>query len=78
MPKQHRFNVFGRIMLAELSPDGWQLFTVGNDGKRAPAGIVIPAVVEEHELGQYLDDIYHEMATPKHPVVIAMASEFNA
>ena len=72
MPKQPRFNVFGRIMLAELSPDGWQLFTVGNDGKRAPAGIVIPAVVEEHELGQYLDDIYHEMATPKHPVVIAI------
>jgi hypothetical protein len=67
-----KFDVFGRVMVAELSATGWQLFVVGNDGKRSPAGVVVPSVVAEDELCQYLDDIYHEMATPARPAVVAI------
>jgi hypothetical protein len=69
---RYKFNVFGRIMLAELSTTGWRLLVIGNDGKRSPAGGVVPSIVKEDELCQYIDGIYHEMATPNRPAVIAI------
>jgi hypothetical protein len=63
------FDVFGKIMIAEPSPNGWQLFVLGADGKRSPADVVIPHFVQEHELEQYLDDLFHEVATPANPCV---------
>jgi hypothetical protein len=51
---QLKFNVFGKLMLAELSSEGWQLFALGADGKRSRANIVIPNFVQQHEIGQYL------------------------
>ena len=63
------FDVFGRMMAVEPAPDGWRLFVLGTDGKRSSANVVIPAFVEEAELAQYLDDVYHEAATPSHPSV---------
>ena len=72
MPSQLKFNVFGQLMLAELWSDGWLLFVLGADGKRSRANIVIPDFVQEHEIEQYLDDIYHEMATPERPSVMRL------
>jgi hypothetical protein len=72
MHGRHKFDVFGKVMVAELSATGWQLFVMGIDGKRSPAGVIVPSVVAEDELCQYLDDIYHEMATPQRPAVIAI------
>ena len=60
-------------MLAERLGEGWQLLVLGVDGKRSPAGVVIPDFVQEHEVGQYLDDIFHEMATLDHPNVIRLS-----
>jgi hypothetical protein len=65
-----KFNVFGKIMVAEHSTRGWQLFLVGAEGKRTSADVVIPEFIEEHELAQFLDDVFHESATLKHPSVI--------
>ena len=59
-----RFNVFGRILAIEKQGPQWRAFLVGADGKRAPAGVVIPEFVEEAELEQYLFDLFHESATP--------------
>jgi hypothetical protein len=35
---------------------------------------VIPDFVQEHELAQFLDDMFHEMATRERPCVIRVAS----
>jgi len=65
-----KLDVFGRLMLAERTASGWQLFHLGSDGKRSLArDIVIPGFICEDELDQYLADIFHESATGKHPGV---------
>ena len=61
---RYRFNVFGRIIAVERVGDAWAAHLIGNDGKRRPAGLAIPADVTGAELAQYLYDIYHESATP--------------
>lgn len=65
-----RLDVFGRLMLAERTVTGWQLFDLGSEGKRSPVrDFVVPDFISEPELAQYLADIFHESATPKHPEV---------
>jgi hypothetical protein len=64
-----RFDVYGTLMQAERSPTGWQIFRSGADGKRVDLKIAVPAGVGENELEQYLDDLFHESATPAHPCV---------
>jgi hypothetical protein len=41
----------------------------GGDGKRRPANIVIPSGLDAHGVAQYLDDLFHEAATPERPKV---------
>lgn len=69
MPSPLKFDVFGKLMIAEPTASGWQLFTSGPEGKRSRVEIVIPDFVQEHELAQFLDDIFHEMATRERPCV---------
>ena len=65
-----RFDVFGRTVLVTRLNGGWAAFLLGVDGKRRPAvDIVIPADIAETEIGQYLDDLCHEWASERHPVV---------
>ena len=59
-----RFNVFGRLYLIQREGALWQPYALGADGKRAPAGFVVPDFIEEDELEQYLFDLFHEHATP--------------
>ena len=70
MPSPLKFDVFGTIMVVELSAEGWQLFTASTQGKRSRVDdIVIPHFIQEHELAQFLDDMFHEMATRQRPCV---------
>jgi hypothetical protein len=62
--KTLRFNVFGRIVSVHREGGLWQAYSVGTDGKRSPAGFVIPDFVTEEEMAQYLFDLFHENATP--------------
>ena len=64
MPAQ-RFNVFGRLFDIERRSEQWTVLHVGNDGKRAPAGFVIPEFVTDAELEQFLFDLFHEQAAYK-------------
>jgi len=49
----------------------WQLFNESDTGLRSRVyDIVVPSDLESSELGTYLDDIYHEYSTEKHPEVI--------
>jgi hypothetical protein len=59
-----RFSVFGRIYVVQREGNLWQAYAVGSDGKRSPAGFVIPDFIEEEEMEQYLFDLFHESATP--------------
>jgi hypothetical protein len=63
-------DVFGRLLLAERTITGWQLFDLGSEGKQSPAtDVVVPAFIAAAELEQYLADLFHESATPEHPGV---------
>jgi hypothetical protein len=61
---EHRFDVFGQLFLIRRVGDRWETFAIGADGKRAPAGFVIPEFIEDAELEQYLFDLFHERAVP--------------
>lgn len=63
------FDVFGRRIIVEARSEGWAAFYAGNDGKRRPAHIVIPAHLDGPGIAQYLDDLFHESATADHPTV---------
>ena len=73
-PQQIKLDVFGRLMLAEHTAAGWQLFDLSSDGKRSLASdIVIPDSMSESDLEQFLGDIFHESATTKRPGVRRLA-----
>ncbi|MBU0747977.1 MAG: hypothetical protein KKB95_03425 [Gammaproteobacteria bacterium] len=59
-----RFNVFGRVVEVRREGAQWQVYRVGADGKRTPAGFVVPDFVQEDELAQFLEDLFHESASP--------------
>lgn len=58
-----RFNVFGRIFLIRREGNLWQAYALGADGKRSPAGFIVPDDIEDAELEQYLFDLFHELAS---------------
>lgn len=64
-----RFDVFGRRIDVEATADRWIAFLPGADGKRRPADIAIPSDLKVDGIVQYLDDLFHEAATPEHPRV---------
>nr|WP_227820549.1 hypothetical protein [Ramlibacter tataouinensis] len=52
------------MFLIRRSGGLWEAYALGADGKRTPAGFVIPEFIEDSELEQYLFDLFHESATP--------------
>ncbi len=66
------FDVFGRRIMVEATLDGWAAFHLGTDGKRRSADITIPSHLDEADIAQYLDDLFHESATAEHPKVRAL------
>lgn len=67
-----KLDVFGKRMVVERIEGAWRTWLVGPDGKSSPVDVVVPASVSEDELAQYFDDLYHENATPRHPVVLRL------
>jgi hypothetical protein len=66
-----KFNVFGKQMSVLKKEQAWQLFNESDTGIRSRVyDVVIPADLKPAELATYLDDIYHEFSTEKHPKVI--------
>jgi hypothetical protein len=64
------FDVFGRRVLVERTPEGWRALYPGPEGKRRTAtDLVIPPEMAEEQLGGYLADLCHEWATPEHSEV---------
>ena len=70
MSEAIKINVFGRLILAMKSADGWSIFYQDGDGKRRRENdVIVPSFVTESEIENYLADLYHEWATAKYPEV---------
>lgn len=51
----------------------WHLFNESDTGIRARVyDVIIPSDLTENELETYLDDIYHEYSSDKHPKVFKL------
>jgi hypothetical protein len=66
------YDVFGRKLGVKRVLDSWQIFRVDeSQGKCSRIWeIVIPDFLAEHEIAGWLDDMYHESASVKHPSVL--------
>lgn len=60
---EHRFNVFGRVFAIVGRQGSWTAYALGPEGKRGPAGFIVPDFLSEDELCQYLADLFHESAS---------------
>jgi hypothetical protein len=69
LTQEFRFSVFGTLTAITGAAGSWQAFYLGADGKRRPADFIVPADVTEHELAEYLADLFHEHATPRNSKV---------
>jgi hypothetical protein len=60
-----RFDIYGHYELDVVREGAsWRLFKLG-PGTRTPLNsVIIPANIEENEIGIYLDDLFHELARP--------------
>ncbi|GAA5444935.1 hypothetical protein Misp06_03127 [Microbulbifer sp. NBRC 101763] len=70
--KVYSYSIFGREVIIERHNDGWLAFFQGPEGKRRPAGIIIPFEITEGELAQYLSDLCHEWASERYQDVILL------
>lgn len=70
---EHVFDVFGNRVAIRATPAGWEAFDLGDDGKRRPAGFVVPDFVTADELAQFLADLFHESAKPWNDRVTRLA-----
>jgi hypothetical protein len=70
--EEYLFNVFGRIIAVARNSDAWVALRLGEEGKRRRAEFEIPSFIAAEELAQYLDDLFHEDATPSRPCVLQL------
>jgi hypothetical protein len=66
---QHRFNVFGRLVVITGARGEWTAFLLGADGERHKADFSVPGSLAEDQLSQYLADLFHEHASRTQPTV---------
>ncbi|HDG1671015.1 TPA: hypothetical protein ACGEYS_001541 [Kluyvera cryocrescens] len=65
------YDVFGRHIGVQREDERWQVFRVDLTEQKYSRlhGVIIPDDLTEAEIPGWLDDIYHEAATDKHPNV---------
>ena len=69
---QFRFNVFGTLVAIVGATGGWKAYYLGTEGKRRPADFIVPDALASADLAEYLDDLFHEDATPRNSAVIRL------
>ncbi|WP_260679255.1 hypothetical protein [Thalassomonas sp. M1454] len=68
-----KFNVFGKKMSVVKKDQQWLLFNESDTGMRSRVyDVVIPQDLDIAELATYLDDIFHEYSSDKHPKVVKL------
>jgi hypothetical protein len=70
---EYRFDVYGRIIIIARSEGrAWLAFYQGADGKRGKADFPVPAHLSVENLAHYLEELFHESATPERPAVLRL------
>ncbi len=65
-----RVDAYGRDLEIRREAGSWQVFHIGNEGKKRPAReITIPPSVRPDQVVDYLADLLHEYASARHPEV---------
>jgi hypothetical protein len=65
-----KLDVFGKEVEVLRVKNQWQIFYLGNEGKkRLATDVVIPSSTKEQDIASYLADIFHESATAQNPEV---------
>lgn len=60
--------MYGRKIEIVTGQNCWIVYYLGNEGKKRDAhDIFIPAGIQQEEIVQYLEDMFHEWATPANP-----------
>jgi hypothetical protein len=60
-----KFNVYGRFAIDVVrEKDRWAMFEIVPGKRLRITDFAIPSSLEESQLPQFLDDIYHESAKP--------------
>lgn len=68
-----KLNAYGRQISIVSANGRWEVFDLGNEGKRRRASdIVIPASVAESELVGYVSDLVHEYCNAWNPEVVVI------
>ena len=61
-----KFSIYGHFDLEIIRQnDRWLAFRLGEGVKRPEPDVVIPPDINETELVSFLDDIFHELASPR-------------
>jgi hypothetical protein len=59
---QHRFNVFGQLVVITGAAGNWSAFVLADDGLRRKADFVVPDSVSEDGLCEYLSELFRDSA----------------
>lgn len=71
-----KFSVYGRHVEILRSRDNWSVFYLGNEGKKRTAyDIFIPQDLKKDEIKNYLEDLFHEWATPSNNQIFEIEPE---
>ncbi len=70
-----KLDIYGRMEIEVIHSDNhWTAYRLGNEGKKRKLHeISIPAELSEQDVLIYLEDIFHECATPNNTNVRIMA-----
>ena len=69
---QHRFDVFGRLVVITGGHGQWSAFLLGADGQRHEADFSVPGSLAEDELGHFLTDLFKHHASRTQPSVTCL------
>jgi hypothetical protein len=74
MNKPIKLNVYGKRVSAQKTEKGWEVYFLGDDGRKRPAcDLAIPSFITEDEIEGYLSDICHEWSTDKNKDVYKLS-----
>lgn len=60
-----KFDIYGKFeLLIQREGNQWIAYRTGNGLRRKEDNLAIPSSLSESEILTFLDDIYHEWATP--------------
>lgn len=67
------FDVFGKKMAVLRENQQWLLYLLSPTSIKARIyDVIIPDDLPAHSIAKYLEDIYHEYATERHPNVVQL------